>query len=136
MTSDLDAKILEKAKIRARHNRKFKARATWFQRGQRRCYCGVQLNWTTGFKNSATVEHLVPSSQGGTYHEENLLVSCSSCNAKRGNESFIKFVESQNYPKKEWLIKKYLEAVEFYKKKEKKLGGNIYKNAEQYSKVV
>ena len=136
MTSDIDAKILEKAKIRAKKNRKFKFRAVWSQKGQRRCYCGVQLNCAAGFENSATVVHLIPVSQGGTYHAENLLVSCSSCNAKRGNKSFIKFVESQNYPKKEWLIKKYLEAVEFYKKNEKKLGGNVYRNARQYQKVV
>jgi len=89
----------QKAKIRAYAN------------GQRRCYCGVQLNWTGRHSNSATFEHLVPRSQGGTWAKENGMIVCSKCNEKRANRCWIKYVNETNPPKKEWLIQKYLEAV-------------------------
>lgn len=36
----------------------------------------------------ATVDHLTPSSRGGSNRKENLVASCSGCNNKRGNEIY------------------------------------------------
>ncbi|WP_123042956.1 HNH endonuclease [Cohnella candidum] len=36
---------------------------------------------------ASTVDHIVPSSKGGSDHPRNLLAACSDCNSKRGNRS-------------------------------------------------
>lgn len=138
-----------KIKKRLQKNLKFKRRFQWYQLGQRRCHCcGVQMTWENGnisdkhrTKRTATVEHLVPASKGGTMDTINILVTCWGCNNDRGNEDWIDFVQTNKFPKGEWLIARYLMAVEFYKN-----GGNrnkskdgshihpsIYKNADNYA---
>ena len=84
--------------------------------GQRRCpVCCVQLVYTPDNPNSATFEHMVPKSAGGTRHKENGMMMCYRCNNGRGNKCWIKWINEVNPPKKEWLIKKYVDAVEFYR---------------------
>jgi hypothetical protein len=61
--------------------------------------------------NLATVERIIPGSQGGTYRLENTLVVCYSCNQKRGNKRFQNFVSGSRFPRREWLMKKYEEAL-------------------------
>ena len=118
-------------------NRRFKKRVHWFQLGQRRCHCcGVQLNWAQNFNNSATVEHMVPTSKGGTFHDENILITCFSCNNKRGNTDWIEYVTKNNFPKSDWLIKKYLTAVEFYRTKNKKVHGSIFHKVRGYNNKI
>jgi hypothetical protein len=87
----------------------------WYALGQRRCpCCGVQLVYQPHNDNSATFEHLVPKSQGGTFHPNNGLMICRKCNQVRGNKCWIKFVKRHKLPKQEWLIQRYLNAVQFY----------------------
>lgn len=75
-----------------RGNTKFRLRCVWYNLGQRRCHCcGVQLNWCGDFKNSATIEHLVPKSQGGTLAIPNVLVVCGDCNKARKNKDYIQW---------------------------------------------
>lgn len=84
----------------------------WYNLGQRRCpCCGVQLVYQPGQPNSATLEHLVPKSFGGTYDLENGLMVCYRCNNQRGSRCWIRWMNKKNPPKKEWLIRKYLLAV-------------------------
>lgn len=46
---------------------------------------------------ATTVDHIVPSSKGGSDLPRNLLASCSECNSKRGNRSaFIYLKEKAN----------------------------------------
>ena len=56
--------------------------------GGKCCYCGVTLTWNTTKQpprsDCATLEHIVPVSLGGADHENNLAVSCFSCNGRRG----------------------------------------------------
>lgn len=115
MTKTLSDEKMAEFRKKVRKLRTLKRRVEWYQLGQRRCHCcGLQLNWAQGHKNSATVEHLVPASYGGTYHSENIIITCSKCNERRGNKDWIYWVTKNNFPKKEWLIKKYINAVEFY----------------------
>jgi len=45
-----------------------------------RCYlCGIQLAW-----EKTTVDHLIPTSLGGTHSPENLRLSCIKCNRIKG----------------------------------------------------
>lgn len=47
------------------------------------CWCGCTTVEENGKKNSATIEHILPKSQGGTYDFENLAMACSKCNNER-----------------------------------------------------
>ena len=48
------------------------------------CWCGQGVIPEPNKKNSATIEHIIPKSQGGSDDMSNLAVACSSCNNKRG----------------------------------------------------
>lgn len=48
--------------------------------GWKCCYCDRALGLTT-----ATLEHVVPRSLGGTNALDNLKLACESCNRARGN---------------------------------------------------
>ena len=88
-----------------------KAKIAWFEKGQRRCHCGVQLVYNNGAPNQATTEHLVPRSSGGKNYKENLIVMCRTCNEDRGNSSFVTWVLKNDLPKADWLIEKYSIAI-------------------------
>lgn len=47
------------------------------------CFCRCRLTMA-----SATLEHVVPMSQGGGYNIENLRLSCQGCNLSRGDQPF------------------------------------------------
>lgn len=96
-------------------------RRNFYALGQRRCaYCGVQLHWRPDYssprcdKNAATVEHLVPKSHGGTYHDFNTVCICKRCNDRRNNDNLIEFLNERNIPKKEYFIRKYIRAIQHY----------------------
>lgn len=36
-------------------------------------------------ENTATMDHLIPKSKGGTNRRDNFVVACRSCNTKRGS---------------------------------------------------
>lgn len=60
-------------------------------------------------RSATTVDHIIPSSKGGSDKPHNLLASCSECNTKRGNRSaFSYFIERvhlvPNLIKLCWLI--------------------------------
>lgn len=98
-------------------NRKFRCKVEWYKKGQRRCHCcGIQMVWQGENNNSATVEHLVPESKGGTLHHQNLLIVCKSCNSKRGNIDWVEWVIGNDLPKRDWLIQKYEIAINYYLK--------------------
>ena len=93
--------------------RKKRIKERWYELGHKRChYCCRQLNYVSGYRNSATVEHMFPRSQGGTLAIVNCLVVCKECNEKRGNKKFVDFVNKA--PRREWLLSKALEAKKHY----------------------
>jgi 5-methylcytosine-specific restriction endonuclease McrA len=105
----------------SKNNRNRAAINRSYDMGQRRCYCGVQLSYQPGQPNSATFEHMVPKSQGGTRERFNGMVICFRCNNSRGNMCWLKWMKKNNPPKKEWLIQKYLNAVQEYQTRGKHL---------------
>jgi hypothetical protein len=56
---------------------------------------------------------LIPKSNGGTDALKNGLVGCAGCNEARGNTCWVRWINKLNPPKKEYLINKYYEAIEF-----------------------
>ena len=68
-----------------------------------------------GYKNSATIEHIVPKSKGGTLRKDNCLVVCDSCNRKRSSKHFKSYVAGSRLPRIQWLFSKYELAISNYK---------------------
>lgn len=56
------------------------------------CWCGKDTVPKTKQKNTATIEHITPQSEGGTDDWENLASACSKCNNDRGSQSYETFV--------------------------------------------
>lgn len=44
-------------------------------------YCGCELNWGT-----ATLDHVVPRSKGGTDSMDNLVLACQPCNVRKADQ--------------------------------------------------
>lgn len=65
-------------------------------------YCSVPVIRGKGIKpkqklNSATIDHLTPMSRGGSkMKKENQVLSCYSCNLKKGNMTLIEYQQSSN----------------------------------------
>ena len=57
------------------------------------CWCGCETDPVHDKRNSATIEHVIPRSQGGTDDPDNLAMSCSRCNNKRATTSVDAFLE-------------------------------------------
>jgi len=58
------------------------------------CWCLCEMRGEQGFKNSATIEHITPRSQGGTDHISNLAVACNRCNNRRGSTPWEEFLQA------------------------------------------
>lgn len=57
------------------------------------CWCGKKTELGAENKgNSATLEHIIPVSKGGTNDFENLALACFKCNHKRGDMSIDDFM--------------------------------------------
>ena len=118
---------------RLRKNMRYRRRCEGYSRGQRRCHCcGVQMNWSVDSDRSASVEHMVPKTHGGTLAYANCLIICRKCNNGRNSQDWIEFVVENQFPKKEWLIAKYIEAVEYYYKAGRKLNKGLKRNYEKH----
>ena len=113
------------------------AKEYWIARGQRRCHCGRQFHWKPGTRNFATVEHLVPKSQNGTCARANLILMCEGCNSKRQDTDWIEFVMENDFPKKEWLVEQYVNAVNFFQQNNRKVNvKNLKKMLTKYDLSV
>jgi hypothetical protein len=62
-------------------------------RNQWRCYwCNHGMRPEFGFQNSATIEHLLPRSLGGSNRVDNLQSACARCNRTRGIQNHDEFL--------------------------------------------
>lgn len=67
----------------ARPSRRVRLRETLAKRdGWTCCWCGCALD-----RDSATLEHVIPRSHGGTKAQTNLRLACQACNARRGDKA-------------------------------------------------
>lgn len=63
------------------------------------CWCGCKTRATTGFSNTATIEHVNPRSKQGADEWGNFASACYDCNNRRGNtpvELFLKGIVSKD----------------------------------------
>lgn len=70
-------------------------------RNQWRCYwCNHGMRPEFGFQNSATIEHLLPRSQGGSNKVDNLQAACARCNRARGVQDHDEFMQiAKTFPR-------------------------------------
>jgi len=64
------------------------------------CWCGRHTSIKRSRRDSATIEHVLPKSQGGTDDWENLAMSCARCNSNRGSQDMETFVPPAKNKKK------------------------------------
>ena len=57
------------------------------------CWCGCECVAESNYQNSATIEHVVPRSLGGSDDWENLAMACNKCNHRRGIKSVDDMLE-------------------------------------------
>lgn len=62
------------------------------------CWCGVECSELPKKKNSATIEHVIPRSEGGRDEWDNYAMACFDCNQKRGVLSVEDMILG-NFPK-------------------------------------
>jgi len=62
------------------------------RQNHRCCYCGIRTTDVQGLKYSATIEHILPKSQGGKDDPENYALACSNCNGKRRDKPLDVFL--------------------------------------------
>lgn len=67
-------------------------------------YCGTEVN-----RKTATLDHILPTSHGGTTSWLNTCCSCSDCNARKGNNKKI-------VPKSKPVVPTYFQLAEKRKK--------------------
>jgi len=60
------------------------------------CFCGVEMMQHPKQRNSATIEHVTPRSQGGANSEENYAISCYTCNHNRGDLDWQIFMDRKH----------------------------------------
>lgn len=49
------------------------------------CFCGVRMGYFGDWQRQPTFEHVLARSRGGLDNIDNLVISCSECNSKRGD---------------------------------------------------
>lgn len=54
-------------------------------------YCRVRMTRARGLPTTATLEHRVPLSRGGTHSRKNLVAACAACNYLKGNKTEDEF---------------------------------------------
>ena len=48
------------------------------------CYCGIKMTEQRDYKNSSTIDHVIPKSKGGPNCVDNYVIACELCNGQRG----------------------------------------------------
>ena len=56
------------------------------------CWCGTDTIPEPNKRNSVTLEHILPKSQGGSDEMDNLAAACAHCNSRRGTKHLQEFL--------------------------------------------
>lgn len=60
-------------------------------------YCSVTLNTQKRHRpDSATIDHVIPSSKGGTNARSNTVAACFSCNGKKADRTLQEFEQDMS----------------------------------------
>lgn len=71
-----------------------KKEIVWFRQNGLCLYCGKKCGHTVG-PHQATLDHIRPSSLGGTNHINNLVLACRACNHERDREDLSQFFQKK-----------------------------------------
>ncbi len=56
------------------------------------CWCKCVMRGEQGYRDSVTIEHVIPRSKGGADNRTNWLAACFRCNNRRGNTDVEEFM--------------------------------------------
>ena len=78
------------------------------ERDGREChYCGTKLGLGKSARRRTNIDHIVPQSQGGSDDLDNLLLSCRTCNTRKGDKPYEKYIREELK-----RVRKHLETLE------------------------
>ena len=93
-------RALRKGKRQHRHpdrNRRRWTRDQLVRRSGGRCeYCGEQVDFTGTGDRQATIDHVLPRSQGGTDVLANLKLACKACNQDKGAQALAEWLNADD----------------------------------------
>lgn len=75
-------------------------------------YCGKSLEEMIFYK-TYTIDHKIPIAKGGGNEEENLVISCRSCNSRKGTKTHNQYIKFINIYKTE-RYKKYIKEGKYF----------------------
>lgn len=76
--------------------------------GMRCCWCSRLTGAGIVLYNQRlrpTRDHVIPSSEGGSLHVDNLLLSCQFCNNRRGSMPAVEFLEIAERPQRRVVVR-------------------------------
>lgn len=83
------------------HIKKAKDKRQFFlERQDYKCaYCECKLDLVGDNETRrATLDHVIPRSEGGPNHESNLVVACGPCNQAKGDMPLKEFITKKDQP--------------------------------------
>lgn len=81
-----------KAYTGATFNRKASVVRLYEQQAGLCAYCFNRMTLALDKPNTATKEHIQPSSKGGKTNSENIVLACQSCNSRKSDKNLIDFL--------------------------------------------
>lgn len=96
-----------------------RSKLVWKKTGDVCAHCGRPAS-----RQSRTVDHFIPRSQGGGYDIRNLMPLCETCNKERGSSHINPFEFYRYAPKSE--IFKCIEYAEDFKDGRRSMSGEVW----------
>jgi len=99
--------------LKGSHMKKLKLRILSERQNHRCAYC-ERKTWIKGLgetgceHDKASIDHVVPKSKGGTWHMNNLIMSCSECNSIKGSKSAYIFWLHKNGTELDFSLRKQI----------------------------
>lgn len=75
------------------------------------CYCGCEMTEQRNYKNSSTIDHVIPKSKGGPDHLDNYVIACFSCNTKRGITPANQFYIERSCENRKQLLRTQMKEI-------------------------
>ena len=55
-------------------------------------YCGTDMTLDLGYRNTATIDHVIPRKRGGPTKDWNIVAACYTCNQAKGSKPYKAFM--------------------------------------------
>ena len=80
-------------------------------------YCGSDKN--------LSLDHIIPSYEGGADNAENLIFACKSCNSSKGKKDLMEWMQNRNEFLPLMVIRRYLKLIYYHAEKNQLLSCSL-----------